>query len=113
MVKYVCFLTESAGPIRNARYIHLLTVYYFLVSGSARINVFAHAFAFRQNAIFEKLGSLDFDLSMSPKIKCRGRILLSMFDFILVGNSNSGSISYRLDTCTQWTDGQTDARTLV
>jgi hypothetical protein len=44
------------------------------------------------NAIFEKVDNLDFDLSRSSKVKDQGRISLSIYEFLLVTHSNSGSI---------------------
>jgi hypothetical protein len=44
------------------------------------------------NAIFEKVGNLDFDLSRSSEVKGQGRISLSIYEFLLVAHSNSGSI---------------------
>ncbi len=50
---------------------------------------------------FQNMCDLDFDLSRSLKVKCNGALRLSIYEFLLVSNSNHMSICQRLhDICT-------------
>ncbi len=44
----------------------------------------------------QNLGDLEFDLSRSIKVKSKGAVRLSIYDFLLVSNSNYMSNSHRL-----------------
>ncbi len=53
-----------------------------------------------QDIRLRNLSDLDFDLSRSLKVKSNGAVGLSMYEILLMSNSNPMSISHRLgDIC--------------